>query len=85
MPSSKRYKEDFKKRATFWEAIRAIRQDKKMTQSMVAEGVRESADAPWISRVEAGQKDISLRTAIRIAEALGEHLEIGQYLITNDD
>lgn len=80
---SKRYKQF--KRATFWSAIRAIRMAKGLTQTMVAEGVRESADASWVSRVEAGQKDISLRTAIRIAEALGEHLRIGDYVITNDE
>jgi len=71
--------------STFWDAIREIRLAKGMTQEELAEQVRDSADAPWISRVESGKKDISLRTAIRIAHALGVDMFVDRYKILGDD
>ncbi len=70
---------------TFWNAMREIRIAKGLTQEQLAEEVREKADAPWISRVESGKKDISLRTAIRIAQSLGVDMFFDRYKLHSDD
>lgn len=70
---------------TFWDAVRELRTAKGMTQEELSERVREKADAPWISRVEAGKKDISFRTALRIAQALGASLSLDEFRLVEDD
>lgn len=70
---------------TFWAAMRSIRIAKGLTQEQLAERIREKADAPWISRVESGQKDISLRTALQIAKALGVEMFLDRSRLQNDD
>jgi transcriptional regulator with XRE-family HTH domain len=70
---------------TFWQAVKAIRIAKGLTQDELAEAISETADAPWISRVEAGKKDISLRTALRIVEALDAEITLNGYRILNTD
>jgi DNA-binding XRE family transcriptional regulator len=69
---------------TFWSAMRDIRVAKGLTQEQLAERVREGADAPWISRVESGKKDISLRTAIRVAGALNVDMFLDRHKLHND-
>lgn len=56
-----------------------------MTQEELAEAISETADGPWISRVEAGKKDISLRTALRIIHALGAEMFIDDQKVSSDD
>lgn len=70
---------------TFGEAVRAIRSKQDLTQAQLAERIRESADAPWISRVESDQKDISLKTALQIARALGTDLYLDRMKLTLPD
>ncbi|MBY0358291.1 MAG: helix-turn-helix transcriptional regulator [Candidatus Obscuribacterales bacterium] len=70
---------------TFWAAMRNARLAKGLTQEQLAEKIREKADAPWISRVESGQKDISLRTALRIAKALGVDMFLDKSRLREDD
>ena len=65
--------------------MREIRIAQGLTQEQLAELVREKADAPWISRVESGKKDISLRTAIRIAQSLGVDIFFDRYRLHSDD
>lgn len=69
---------------TFWETIRAIRKAKGITQEELAEAISENADAPWISRVETGKKDISFRTALKIVHALGAEMFVDGFKINDD-
>lgn len=85
MSLMKRKKHQAAPKNTFGVAIREIRTAKGWSQEQLAEKVRESADAPWISRVEAGKKDISLRTAIQIAHALGVEMFLDQFRLLSDD
>jgi transcriptional regulator with XRE-family HTH domain len=85
MYSKKRQASHRRASDTFWSAMRDIRMAKGLTQEQLAEEVREKADAPWISRVESGKKDISLRTALRIAEALGVDMFLDKYKLYSDN
>lgn len=69
---------------SFWAVIKRIRKEKGMTQEELAEALSESADGPWISRVESGKKDISLRSALKIVHALGAELFVDKFKVDAD-
>ncbi|HEY9788730.1 MAG TPA: helix-turn-helix transcriptional regulator [Candidatus Obscuribacterales bacterium] len=63
----------------FGKAVREIRQERGLTLEALATEI--DIDAAHLSRIERGQKEISLATAVRIADALGEKLTVGKYTL----
>lgn len=61
----------------FGSAVRKIRLAKKLTQLQLAEEI--GIDIAHLSRIERGQKDISLATAAKIAQAIGLRLYLGEH------
>lgn len=59
----------------FGKVIREVRRARKLTLEDVAEAAE--TDAAWLSKVERGEKNVTLLTAVRLAEALSLDLTIG--------
>lgn len=64
----------------FGRALREIRLEHDWTQLQLAEEL--GLDVAYISRIERGEKDISLSTVERIANALGMTIRFGKYRLT---
>lgn len=64
----------------FGKALREIRKERQWTQLALAEEV--GLDIAHISRIERGEKAITLGTVIKIAEALGMKVYFGNYKLT---
>ncbi len=64
----------------FGKALRDIRKGKKITQEALATDL--GVDAAYISRVERGEKNVSLATVVRFAEVLGLEVTFGSYKLT---
>ena len=64
-------------------ALRELRKRAGLTQEQVAE--RMGTSSTYLSRLEAGQRDIRLSTVLRLLDALGVDLhELADALDTND-
>lgn len=60
---------------SFGRAIREVRRARNLTLEGLAELI--DTDPAWIAKVERGEKNISLLTAVRLAEALSIDLTFG--------
>ncbi len=58
--------------ATLGRALRALRVGAGLTQAQVAENA--GIDAPYLSRVESGERDLRWSTVIRLLDAIGADL-----------
>jgi transcriptional regulator with XRE-family HTH domain len=65
----------------FGEAIRRHRRLQNITLEELAESIE--TDRAWLSRVERGEKDLSLAGAIRIAEGLGLTITLANEKLTS--
>lgn len=66
----------------FGEALYEIRKAKKWTQMQLAEEL--GLDIAYISRIERGEKNVSLSTVVKIAELLGFEVTFGKYRLSKD-
>lgn len=64
----------------FGKAIQEIRKDRQM--SIEAFALELEIDAAYLSRIERGQKNISLSTAAKLADALGLEIVFGEWKLT---
>lgn len=64
----------------FGKAVREVRLENGWTQLQLAEELE--LDVAYISRIERGEKDVSLSTVARIAESLGFTVHFGEYKLT---
>jgi transcriptional regulator with XRE-family HTH domain len=70
---------------TLWQVLKELRKDQGLSQEAVAEAFSDNADAPWISRVEAGKKKISFATALRLVNVLGGQIYVNNTRIKIDE
>jgi transcriptional regulator with XRE-family HTH domain len=66
----------------FGEALHEIRKAKKWTQLQLAEEL--GLDIAYISRIERGEKNISLSTVVKIADLLGLEVTFGKYKLSKE-
>lgn len=66
----------------FGEALYEIRKAKKWTQLQLAEEL--GLDIAYISRIERGEKNISLSTVVKIADLLGLEVTFGKYKLSKE-
>lgn len=64
----------------FGKAIQEIRKDREM--SIEAFALEIGIDSAYLSRIERGQKNISLSTAAKLADALGLEISFGEWKLT---
>ena len=64
----------------FGKAIQEIRKDRQM--SIEAFALELGIDAAYLSRIERGQKNISLSTAAKLADSLGLEIAFGEWKLT---
>ncbi len=64
----------------FGKAIQEIRKNRQM--SIEAFALELGIDAAYLSRIERGQKNISLSTAAKIADSLGIEISFGDWKLT---
>lgn len=64
----------------FGKAIQEIRKNREM--SIEAFALELGIDAAYLSRIERGQKNISLSTAAKLADALGLEIVFGERKLT---
>lgn len=64
----------------FGQTVQQIRKDRQMTLEELA--LEIGIDTAHLSRIERGQKDITLSTASKVANSLGLELKLGKTLLS---
>lgn len=64
----------------FGETIQQVRKDRQMTLEELAAEI--GIDSAHLSRIERGYKNITLTTAVKIAESLGLEMKLGKIRLT---
>lgn len=64
----------------FGKALQEVRKNRQL--SIEAMALELGIDGAYLSRIERGQKNISLSTASRLAEALSLEIKLGDYKLT---
>ncbi len=65
----------------FGKAVQKVRKDRGMTLEAFASEI--GIDTAHLSRIERGQKGITLSTAVKIAESIGLDLKVGRTKLTS--